>query len=160
MILFIKSINKLTTKPLIIMKTFILALLMLFVGTANAQLVGRKKHKLYLYQYNPKTKDGSVLFEIDVRMIDVIESITISNRKRFRRHSSTVRIGEEHYQYASRNGFIVRAELCSLRKIVGRFSDTATADIKVKLIGGGIGWEKSVLLDKRKLRKAQYINFR
>jgi hypothetical protein len=133
---------------------------MLFAGAANAQLIGRKKHKLYLYQYNPKTKDGSLLFEIDVRLIDVIESITISNRKKFRRHSATVRVGEDHYQYANRHGFIVKAELCRLRKIVGRFSDTATVDIKIKLVGGGIGWEKAVLLDKRKLRKTQYIWFR
>jgi hypothetical protein len=160
MILFIRSIDKLTTKPLIIMKTLILAILMLFTGAASAQLVGRKNHKLYLYQYNPKTKDGSLLFEIDTRMIDVIESITINNRKRFGRKSITVRISEDHYYYADQSGFIVRADLCSLREIVGRFSDTATVDIKIKLIGGGIGWEKAVLLDKSKLRKTQYIGFR
>ena len=135
-------------------------MLLLLAGTINAQLLGRKKPKFYLSNYDAKKKDGNILFEIDVRMIDVIESITISNRKRFGRKSSTVRIGEDHYRYTGQAGFIVRAELGQLRKIVGRFSDTATVDIKIRMIGEGQTWEKSFLLDKRKLRKAQYINFR
>ena len=143
------------------MKIFIFLALVLFAQSANSQLIGRKKPKFYLYNYDAKKKDGTVLFEIDARMIDVIESITISNRKRFGRRSVTVRIGEDHYHYyAGQSGFIVRAKLCQLRKIVGRFSDTATVDIKIRMIGEGQSWEKSFVLDKRRLRKTQYIWFR
>lgn len=155
-------INIIDNQLVRIMKLFAMLALFLLSYATNAQLVGRKKHKLYLYQYDQKRRDGIILFEIDTRMVDIIESISISNRKRFGKRSYTVRVGEEHYQYESRGGFTVLAELCRMREVMGRFSDTATVDIRIRLLGEDrkYTWEKSVLLDKRRLKKVQYVRFR
>jgi CTP synthase (UTP-ammonia lyase) len=115
---------------------------------------------MYLYKYNQRTGDGTLLFEIDTRMADVIESITISNRKRFGKKVFTTYVAERDYQYAGKAGFVIRVQLASMRKMIGRFSDTATVDITVYEAGRTVGWKRSMVLNKKKLRTTHYIRFR
>ena len=76
-------INTTETQSVKSMRLSLIFLLMLMPIFSNAQLIGRKKAKMYLYKYNRMYRDGTLLFEIDTRMVGVVESITISNRKRF-----------------------------------------------------------------------------
>lgn len=115
---------------------------------------------MYMYKYNPRTGDGTLLFEIDTRMIGVVEAVTISNRKRFMRQSLTTYVAERDYTFAGKDGFIIRVPLGSMRKMIGFWSDTATVDITVFESGNVPGWRKAMRLDKRKLRKSHFIRFR
>lgn len=142
------------------MRTLLILLLALLPITTTAQLIGRKKPKMYLYKYNNMTGDGTLLFEIDVRMIGVVEAITISNRKRFMRKTFSTYVAEREYHYAGKDGFIIRVPLASMRNMIGWFSDTATVDITVYESGNTVGWKRSMRLDKNKLRKTHYIRFR
>lgn len=142
------------------MKRFLLFLLLLSPMLTSAQLIGRKKPKMYLYKYNDLTRDGTLLFEIDVRMAGVIDAVKISNRKKFLRKTFLTYVAERDYQYAGKDGFIIRIQLASMRKMIGWLSDTATVDITVYEAGKTVGWKRSMKLDKNKLRKTHYIRFR
>lgn len=142
------------------MRLILITLFMLIMAPAGAQIIGRKPAKLYIYQYDYRKKDGILLFEIDCRMIEVIESITIQNRKRFRKKVVTTRLHERDYVYAGRGGFIVRIQLGSMRNMIGRFADTATVDITVYESGHVPAVRKTLLLNKADLRKNHFINFR
>jgi hypothetical protein len=142
------------------MRLILISLFMLIVVQTSAQIIGRKSSNLYLYQYNPKTKDGTLLFEIDCRMVGVIESITIQNRKRFRQKKVTIYLEETDYIYIDQDGFIVRIQLGSMRNMIGRFSDTATVDITVYKSGHIPAVRKTLLLNRTSLLKSNFINFR
>jgi hypothetical protein len=153
-------INTTETQFVKSMRLSLIFILMLMPILSNAQLIGRKKAKMYLYKYDRLYRDGTLLFEIDTRMVGVVESITISNRKRFFKKTFTTYVAERDYQYAGKDGYIIRVPLSSMQRMIGIFSDTATVDIKVYTSGGKAGWAKPMTLDKSKLLKAQYIRFR
>jgi len=142
------------------MRLLLITLFMLITTQARSQIIGRKPAKLYIYQYDYRKADGTLLFEIDCRMIDVIESITIQNRKRFRQKKVMAFLHERDYIYAGREGFIVRVQLGSMRNMIGRFADTATVDITVYEAGHVPAVRKTLLLNKADLRKNHFINFR
>jgi hypothetical protein len=133
---------------------------MLIVVQTSAQIIGRKPANLYLYQYNPKTEDGTLLFEIDCRMVGVIESITIQNRKRFRQKKIAILLEETDYIYIGQDGFIVRIQLGSMQNMIGKFADTATVDITVYKSGHIPAVRKTLILNRADPLKSNFINFR
>lgn len=93
------------------------ALVFLAVG-AMAQTVGKKAPKLSLTAYNAGKEDGTIQFEVDVRMADCISYIEI--KPTGSKKPIQVYVAEKDYYLSEENGrdILLRIPLGSLKDIL------------------------------------------
>jgi hypothetical protein len=103
------------------MKTAAVFSFLLTIGFAlslKAQTVGRKPPKVVLKEYSQKLDDGTLEFEVDVRMADCISYIEIKNPDS--RKPVHVNVSENDYYLSEENGedILLRLPLGSLKEIL------------------------------------------
>jgi hypothetical protein len=87
------------------MKTFLAALAIMASSTihyVSAQTVGKKPPKFSLKDYNPGKDDGTLTFEVDVRMADCISYIELKNDAT--KKPVQVNVSENDYYLSEENG--------------------------------------------------------
>ncbi len=103
------------------MKTATVFSILLTIGltiSVSAQTVGRKPPKVVLKEYSQKSDDGTLEFEVDVRMADCISYIEIKNPDS--KKPVHVNVSENDYYLSEENGedILLRLPLGSLKDIL------------------------------------------
>lgn len=101
------------------MKTLLAIIALVCIGyTTEAQTVGRKQPKIALKDYRPNDDDGTVTFEVDVRMADCISYIELKNDAH--KKPIQVQVSEKDYFLSEENGqdILLRLPVGTLKELL------------------------------------------
>jgi hypothetical protein len=92
-----------------------------------AQTVGRKPPKVVLKDYSPKEDDGTLEFEVDVRMADCISYVEVKNPDS--KKPVQVQVNESNYYLSEENGkdIMLRLNLGSLKELLRKKQSVAAS---------------------------------
>lgn len=120
--------------------------------TAEAQTVGRKQPKIALKDYSPNNDDGTVTFEVDVRMADCISYIELKNDA----HKKPIHVDvtDKDYYLSEENGqdIMLRLPVGTLKELMKKKDKLATELIIYSKSG------KPIYSNEVALSKADLIN--
>jgi len=90
------------------------------------QTVGRKPPKISLSDYNKEKNDGTLNFEVDVRMADCISYIEFKNDAN--KKPLQVQVAEKDYYLSEENGrdILLRLQVGSLKDLLKKKDNLAT----------------------------------
>lgn len=122
------------------------------IGAAFGQTVGKKPPKISLQNYNPGNDDGTLSFEVDVRMADCISFIEVKNPNI--KKPIQVPVAEKDYYLSEENGedILLRIPIGSLKELLKK-KDKAETELVIYSKSG-----KPIYTNEISINKYDLIN--